>query len=62
MVIMDVVFSTSFVANVYALSKLLDALAWQALEKKYEESTGLPSPEKIDARRRRKKAVGFGKS
>ncbi|KAL6497544.1 Peptide deformylase 1B, chloroplastic [Orobanche hederae] len=33
----------------------------QALEKKYEETTGLPSPETIDARRK-KKAVGFGKS
>ncbi|KAL3504161.1 hypothetical protein ACH5RR_034002 [Cinchona calisaya] len=34
----------------------------QALEKKYEDRTGLQSPEKIDARRRRKTAVGFGKS
>ncbi|KAL0461692.1 UNVERIFIED_CONTAM: Peptide deformylase 1B, chloroplastic [Sesamum latifolium] len=34
----------------------------QGLEKKYEKRTGKPSPEKIDARRRRKKAVGFGKS
>ncbi|KAL8545810.1 hypothetical protein ACS0TY_005795 [Phlomoides rotata] len=34
----------------------------QALEKKYEERTGLWSPERIDARRTRKKAVGFGKS
>ncbi|GER41321.1 peptide deformylase 1B [Striga asiatica] len=33
----------------------------QALEKKYEEKTGLPSPERIDKRRRKKKAVGFGK-
>ncbi|KAL6587465.1 Peptide deformylase 1B, chloroplastic [Orobanche minor] len=32
-----------------------------ALEKKYEETTGLPSPETIDARRK-KKAVGFGKA
>ncbi|KAK4409931.1 Peptide deformylase 1B, chloroplastic [Sesamum angolense] len=34
----------------------------QGLEKKYEKRTGKPSPEKIDARRRRKKAIGFGKS
>lgn len=34
----------------------------QALEKKYEESTGLPSPERIENRRARKAAVGFGKS
>ncbi|KAL7135815.1 hypothetical protein ABFS83_11G123200 [Erythranthe nasuta] len=34
----------------------------QALEKKYEERTGLPSPERIDIRRKIKKAVGFGKS
>ncbi|KAK4426142.1 Peptide deformylase 1B, chloroplastic [Sesamum alatum] len=34
----------------------------QGLEKKYEERTGKPSPEKVDERRRRKKAVGFGKS
>lgn len=34
----------------------------QALEKKYEESTGLPSPERIEKRRTRKAAVGFGKS
>ncbi|CAA0833767.1 Peptide deformylase 1B-chloroplastic/mitochondrial [Striga hermonthica] len=33
----------------------------EALEKKYEETTGLPSPERIDKRRRKKKAVGFGK-
>ncbi|XP_027093166.1 peptide deformylase 1B, chloroplastic isoform X1 [Coffea arabica] len=34
----------------------------QALEKKYEGRTGLQSPERIDARRRRKTAIGFGKS
>ncbi|KAK7339541.1 hypothetical protein VNO77_20215 [Canavalia gladiata] len=34
----------------------------QALEIKYEGMTGLPSPEKIENRRRRKVAVGFGKS
>ncbi|EPS65877.1 hypothetical protein M569_08901, partial [Genlisea aurea] len=30
------------------------------LEKQYEEKTGLTSPEKIDARRKKKKAFGFG--
>ncbi|XP_044466953.1 peptide deformylase 1B, chloroplastic/mitochondrial isoform X1 [Mangifera indica] len=34
----------------------------QALEKKYEEKTGFPSPERVEARRGRKAAVGFGKS
>ncbi|CAA2997117.1 peptide deformylase 1B, chloroplastic [Olea europaea subsp. europaea] len=34
----------------------------QAMEKRYEEKTGFPSPERIDARQRRKAAVGFGKS
>ncbi|XP_027336421.1 peptide deformylase 1B, chloroplastic/mitochondrial isoform X2 [Abrus precatorius] len=34
----------------------------QALEMEYEEMTGLPSPEKVEIRRRRKFAVGFGKS
>lgn len=34
----------------------------QAMEKKYEESTGLPSPETIETRKTRKAAVGFGKS
>ncbi|KAH6821183.1 peptide deformylase 1B [Perilla frutescens var. hirtella] len=33
-----------------------------ALEKEYEEKSGLTSPEKIETRERRKKAVGFGKS
>ncbi|GAV66566.1 Pep_deformylase domain-containing protein [Cephalotus follicularis] len=33
----------------------------QALEKKYEERTGLQSPEKIETRKGRKVAVGFGK-
>lgn len=33
----------------------------QALETKYEGMTGLSSPEKIENRRRRKVAVGFGK-
>ncbi|XP_031264078.1 peptide deformylase 1B, chloroplastic/mitochondrial [Pistacia vera] len=34
----------------------------QALEKKYEDKTGFPTPERVEARRRRKAAVGFGKS
>ncbi|XP_058763475.1 peptide deformylase 1B, chloroplastic/mitochondrial-like [Vicia villosa] len=34
----------------------------QALEMKYEEVTGFPSPEKIESRGRRKVATGFGKS
>ncbi|KAK6928345.1 Peptide deformylase [Dillenia turbinata] len=34
----------------------------QALEKKYEERTGSPSPEKIDTHQSRKVAAGFGKS
>ncbi|KAK9221413.1 hypothetical protein WN944_009839 [Citrus x changshan-huyou] len=34
----------------------------EALEKKYEDKTGLQSPEKIEASKRRKAAVGFGKS
>ncbi|KAL6507308.1 Peptide deformylase 1B, chloroplastic [Orobanche gracilis] len=34
----------------------------QALEKKYEETTGLPSPETIGACRKKKRTVGFGKS
>ncbi|KAK1568082.1 hypothetical protein Q3G72_020370 [Acer saccharum] len=34
----------------------------QALEKKYEDKTGLPSPERVKARNSRKVAVGFGKS
>ncbi|KAK2973310.1 hypothetical protein RJ640_027953 [Escallonia rubra] len=34
----------------------------QALEKKYEDKTGLQSPERIDTRQRRKAAAGFGKS
>ncbi|XP_010551912.1 PREDICTED: peptide deformylase 1B, chloroplastic/mitochondrial [Tarenaya hassleriana] len=33
----------------------------EALEKKYEEKTGLPSPEKIQTRKRKKAGVGFGK-
>ncbi|KAL0647922.1 hypothetical protein Bca4012_046213 [Brassica carinata] len=33
----------------------------EALEKKYEEKTGLPSPEKVQARQKRKAGVGFGK-
>ncbi|CAH9067968.1 unnamed protein product [Cuscuta europaea] len=33
----------------------------EALEKKYEDRTGLPSPERINTRKRRKAAVGFGK-
>ncbi|MED6137321.1 Peptide deformylase 1B, chloroplastic [Stylosanthes scabra] len=34
----------------------------QALEMKYEQLTGVPSPEKIGNRRERRTAVGFGKS
>ncbi|XP_057756722.1 peptide deformylase 1B, chloroplastic/mitochondrial-like isoform X1 [Arachis stenosperma] len=34
----------------------------QALEMKYEQLTGVPSPEKIQNRRERRNAVGFGKS
>ncbi|KAF8399686.1 hypothetical protein HHK36_015557 [Tetracentron sinense] len=34
----------------------------QALEKKYEDKTGSPSPEKIDTRKTRKAVAGFGKS
>ncbi|KAG8634999.1 hypothetical protein MANES_17G113300v8 [Manihot esculenta] len=34
----------------------------QALENKYEDKTGLPSPERIETRKRKKVAVGFGKS
>ncbi|XP_074311433.1 peptide deformylase 1B, chloroplastic/mitochondrial [Silene latifolia] len=34
----------------------------QALEVKYEKSTGLPSPEKIEIRQRTKAGVGFGKN
>ncbi|KAL0014335.1 hypothetical protein SO802_001404 [Lithocarpus litseifolius] len=34
----------------------------QALEKKYEEKTGLASPERIETRQRKKAAAGFGKS
>lgn len=43
---------------------VLDSIQEQleALEKKYEDKTGLQSPEKIEARKRRKAAVGFGKS
>ncbi|ESQ41432.1 hypothetical protein EUTSA_v10014367mg [Eutrema salsugineum] len=33
----------------------------EALEKKYEEKTGLPSPERVQERRKRKAGVGFGK-
>ncbi|KAH9610976.1 hypothetical protein KSS87_021432, partial [Heliosperma pusillum] len=34
----------------------------QALEVKYEKSTGLPSPEKVAIRQRSKAGVGFGKN
>ncbi|KAK9272409.1 hypothetical protein L1049_002781 [Liquidambar formosana] len=34
----------------------------QALEKKYEDKTGFPSPERIKTRKLRKVAAGFGKS
>ncbi|XP_014493763.1 peptide deformylase 1B, chloroplastic/mitochondrial [Vigna radiata var. radiata] len=33
----------------------------QALEKKYEGMTGLPSPEKVENSKKRKAAVGFGR-
>ncbi|CAA0402609.1 unnamed protein product [Arabidopsis thaliana] len=33
----------------------------EALEKKYEQKTGLPSPERVEARQKRKAGVGFGK-
>ncbi|KAF8106254.1 hypothetical protein N665_0145s0065 [Sinapis alba] len=33
----------------------------EALEKKYEEKNGLPSPEKVQARQKKKAGVGFGK-
>ncbi|KAF5740380.1 Polypeptide deformylase putative isoform 1 [Tripterygium wilfordii] len=33
----------------------------QALEMKYEEKTGLPSPEKIETQKQKKVATGFGK-
>uniref|UniRef100_A0A1J3FV36 Peptide deformylase n=1 Tax=Noccaea caerulescens TaxID=107243 RepID=A0A1J3FV36_NOCCA len=33
----------------------------EALEKKYEEKTGLPSPERVQERQKRKAGVGFGK-
>ncbi|KAG6790112.1 hypothetical protein POTOM_006259 [Populus tomentosa] len=33
----------------------------QALEKKYEDKTGFPSPERIETRRLKKVAAGFGK-
>ncbi|XVE83978.1 hypothetical protein DITRI_Ditri16bG0132300 [Diplodiscus trichospermus] len=43
---------------------VLDSIRAQleALEKKYEDKTGLPSPEKIETRKRKKAGVGFGKS
>ncbi|CAN0904266.1 Peptide deformylase 1B, chloroplastic/mitochondrial [Linum grandiflorum] len=34
----------------------------EALEKKYEDKTGLPSPEKVEAPRKRVAAIGFGKT
>lgn len=34
----------------------------QDLERKYEDRTGFPSPERIETRKRRKVAAGFGKS
>ncbi|KNA21214.1 hypothetical protein SOVF_045370 isoform B, partial [Spinacia oleracea] len=42
------------------LDKIRDGL--QGLETKYEKSTGLPRPEKIETRKRSKTGVGFGKS
>ncbi|CAN8299834.1 unnamed protein product [Cochlearia groenlandica] len=33
----------------------------EALEKKYEEKTGLPSPERVQARQKKKAGIGFGK-
>lgn len=40
---------------------VLYLLLMQALEKKYEDKTGLPSPERIENFRTRKVAAGFGK-
>lgn len=44
--------------------EVLDSIRAQleALEKKYEDKTGNPSPEKVATRQRRKVAAGFGKS
>ncbi|MBA0812455.1 hypothetical protein Gohar_026423 [Gossypium harknessii] len=44
--------------------EVLDSICKQLeeLEKKYENKTGLPSPEKVETRKRKKAGVGFGKS
>ncbi|KAK8619092.1 hypothetical protein V6N13_133059 [Hibiscus sabdariffa] len=44
--------------------EVLDSIRGQleALEKKYEDKTGHPSPEKVETRKRKKAGVGFGKS
>ncbi|CAN1182893.1 Peptide deformylase 1B, chloroplastic/mitochondrial [Linum perenne] len=42
------------------LDRIYAQLQDQALEKKYEDRTGLPSPEKVEPPRRRVAAVGFG--
>ncbi|XP_039026014.1 peptide deformylase 1B, chloroplastic/mitochondrial-like [Hibiscus syriacus] len=44
--------------------EVLDSIRGQleALERKYEDNTGLPSPEKVETRKRKKAGVGFGKS
>ncbi|WRX22484.1 Peptide deformylase - like 1 [Theobroma cacao] len=44
--------------------EVLDSIRAQleALEKKYEDTTGLPSPEKVETQKRKKAAAGFGKS
>ncbi|GMJ08820.1 peptide deformylase 1B [Hibiscus trionum] len=44
--------------------EVLDSIRGQleALENKYEDKTGLPSPEKVETRKRKKAGVGFGKS
>ncbi|OMO69556.1 Formylmethionine deformylase [Corchorus olitorius] len=43
--------------------EVLDTIRVQleALEKKYEDKTGLPSPEKVETRKKKKAAAGFGK-
>ncbi|PPS17982.1 hypothetical protein GOBAR_AA02611 [Gossypium barbadense] len=43
--------------------EVLDGIRKQLeeLEKKYENKTGLPSPEKVETRKRKKAGVGFGK-
>lgn len=58
------IFMSKVMITITLLVCLVSLCLWtyiQALEKKYEESTGLPSPERIEKRRTRK-AAGFGKS